>query len=253
METLEDISKHIFVSKFHLQRIFKEFAGVSPKEFLQYLTVEQSKEMLRKGRTTLETAFEVGLSGNGRLHDLFVKYEACTPGAFKNGGEGVDIQWAIIHSCFGKVLIGETKTGICKVSFIDKEKDAFLDLQIAYPNANFIQELGKNGVLLKQYFEDWTVPKTKINLHFKGTPFQLQVWKALLQIPSAQLVSYQDIGNKIGKPKAVRAIGTAIGKNPIAYLIPCHRVIKNNATMGNYHWTPERKVIINAFEQAQLK
>ena len=250
--TLDEISKNIFVSKFHLQRTFKEWAGVSPKEFLQYITLEQSKLHLRKGRTTLETAFNVGLSGNGRLHDLFLKHEACTPGEYKNKGKDLEIQWYIISSYFGNAVVGETKKGICKVSFLNNEEDALYELRKEYPKANFTEELGENGSLLKQYFEDWKVPKKKIELFLKGTPFQVQVWKALLQIPSAQLVSYQDISNKIGNSKAVRAVGTAIGKNPIAYLIPCHRVIKNNGSMGEYHWEKERKLIINGFEQAQL-
>lgn len=250
--SLEDISKSVFLSKFHLQRIFQEWAGLTPKQFLQYLTVEKSKEFLRMGKSTLETAFDAGLSGNGRLHDLFLKCEAVTPGEFKNQGKELDIFWQTINSPFGETLIAETSKGICKVSFMEIEDDAFSTLTREFPKANFKNTLGEQGELLKQYFEHWQIPQQRISLHFKGTPFQLQVWKALLQIPTGQLVSYQDIGNKIGNPKAVRAIGTAIGKNPIAYLIPCHRVIKNNGFMGNYRWNSDRKKIINAFEMAKF-
>ena len=249
---LDEISQHIHLSKFHLQRIFKEWAGVTPKAFLQLLTIEQSKKLLRLGQSTLETSYEVGLSGNGRLHDLFVKYESCTPGEFKSQGEGMKINWAITATCFGDALIAETSRGVCKVAFVPDRQQAFDDLAQEYPQATFVESLGKNGQLLKKYFEDWEVPKEKINVFFKGTPFQIQVWRALLEIPSAQLCSYQDIGHKIGRPKAVRAIGSAIGKNPIAYLIPCHRVIKSDGKIGNYRWQTERKMAINAFEQLQL-
>ncbi len=250
--SLDEISQHVFLSKFHLQRVFQEWAGVSPKQFLQYLTVEHSKALLRLGKNTLETSYEVGLSGNGRLHDLFLKCEAMTPGEFKSQGQNLQIDWEFISTAFGNVLIAETNRGICKISFTDNPETTFQELTNEFPHATCANSLGKNGLILKKYFEDWKIPKDKINLHLKGTPFQLQVWKALLQIPTSQLASYQDIGHKIGNPKAVRAIGTAIGKNPIAYLIPCHRVIKNNGLMGNYRWQAERKIIINAFEAAQF-
>ena len=250
--SLDEISKHVYVSKFHLQRVFQNWAGVTPKQFLQYLTVEHSKALLRLGKSTLETAFEVGLTGNGRLHDLFIKCEAVTPGEFKNKGNGLQIFWQMVHTPFGNTLIAETVKGTCKVAFIRADEDAFVSLQNEFPDAYFQNSLGAHGYMLKKYFSDWQIPKQKINLHFKGTPFQIQVWKALLQIPAAQLVSYQDIGEKIGNPKAVRAVGTAIGKNPIAYLIPCHRVIKSTGLMGNYRWQDDRKKIINGFESAKF-
>ncbi|WP_242157230.1 bifunctional helix-turn-helix domain-containing protein/methylated-DNA--[protein]-cysteine S-methyltransferase [Aestuariivivens sediminis] len=250
--SLEDISNHVCLSKFHLQRVFQDWAGVTPKQFLQYLTVEHSKSLLLQGKSTLETSYEVGLSGNGRLHDLFVKCEAVSPGAFKNKGEDIRIQWQVIQTVFGDTLIAETPKGICKVSFLNPDANPMDDLMNDFPKAHFKKALGKNGTLLKSYFDTWQVPHDRINLHFKGTPFQIQVWKALLQIPVGALVAYQDIGYKIGNPKAVRAIGTAIGKNPIAYLIPCHRVIQNNGFSGHYRWQDERKKIINAFESAHF-
>ncbi len=250
--SLEEISKHLYLSKFHLQRLFQDWAGVTPKQFLQYLTVEHAKSLLRIGKSTLETSFEIGLSGNGRLHDLFLKCEAVSPGAFKKKGQGLDIQWQMIPTAFGETLIAETAKGICKVSFATSGENLFETVAADYPDATFHNALGANGAMLKKYFDTWQIPQQKINLHFKGTPFQIQVWKALLQIPAAQLVTYQDIGNKIGNPKAVRAIGTAIGKNPIAYLIPCHRVIKSNGFTGQYRWQAERKKIINAFEVAKF-
>lgn len=246
--SLDDISEHVFLSKFHLQRVFQDWAGVTPKQYLQYLTTEYSKSLLRLGKSTLETSYEAGLSGNGRLHDLFVKCEALSPGEFKNKAKNLMIQWDVIQTKFGETLIAETSKGICKVSFLDNDSNPLEELSIDFPLADFQNQLGINGKLLKTYFDTWQIPKDKISIHFKGTPFQIQVWKALLQIPAGNLVAYQDIGNKIGKPKAVRAIGTAIGKNPIAYLIPCHRVIKNNGFIGNYRWETERKKIINAYE-----
>lgn len=248
--SLEDISKHVFLSKFHLQRVFQDWAGITPKQFLQYLTAEHSKSLLRLGKSTLETSYQAGLSGNGRLHDLFVKCEAVSPGEFKNKGKDLVIQWAEIQTAFGETLIAETNKGICKVSFLNNSSNSLQELATDFPYAKFVNQLGENAELLKTYFDTWQIPKEKINIHFKGTPFQIQVWKALLQIPAGNLVAYQDIGNKIGKSKAVRAIGTAIGKNPIAYLIPCHRVIKNNGLMGNYRWASERKKIINAYESS---
>jgi len=220
---------------------------------LQYLTAEHSKSLLRLGKSTLETSYQAGLSGNGRLHDLFVKCEAVSPGEFKKKGKDLTIQWVVIPTAFGETLIAETNKGICKVSFLNNASNSLEELTTDFPNAKFENGFGENGELLKNYFDTWQIPKEKISIHFKGTPFQIQVWKALLQIPAGNLVAYQDIGNKIGKPKAVRALGTAIGKNPIAYLIPCHRVIKNNGFVGNYRWASERKKIINAFETAHFQ
>ena len=250
--SLEEIAKYVNLSKFHFQRLFRQWAGVSPKDFLQYLTIEEAKNSLKKGKSTLESAYEVGLSGNGRLHDLFLKIEACTPGEFKNRGNGLFIKWDSMDTPFGRTIIAETKRGICKLSFGDNIEDLLSDLKSEYPKALFQKELGLNAILVKTYFDNWTIPKNKIGLDLKGTPFQVQVWKALLQIPSAQLVSYKDIAHKINRPNATRAIGTAISKNPIAYLIPCHRVIKANGEFGQYHWGHNRKTNIIGFEKANL-
>ncbi len=250
--TLEEISQHVFLSKFYLQRVFQEWAGVTPKQFLQYLTIEHSKSLLRQGKSTLQASYESGLSGNGRLHDLFVKCEGVSPGEFKKKGKELTILWQVIQTAFGETLMAETSKGLCKVSFMNNEIPPLKELSMDFPYAKFENELGLNGKLLKEYFDTWQIPEKRISLHFKGTTFQIQVWKALLQIPAGNLVAYQDIGNRIGHPGAVRAIGTAIGKNPIAYLIPCHRVIKNNGLIGRYRWTDERKKIINAYEVSCL-
>lgn len=247
--SLEEIASHVSLSKFHFQRVFKKWVGISPKDYLQFLTIEKAKESLRKGQSTLETSFDLGLSGNSRLHDLFVKIEACTPGQFQKRGQDLKIYFSEIETVFGNATIVETEKGICSFSF---DLAFFEKIKTEYTKATFINKLSSNGRLLKTYFKNWKVPITPINLDLMGTPFQIQVWKALLQVPSSHLLAYQDIATMIKNPKAVRAVGTAIGKNPIAYLIPCHRVIKADGNMGNYRWNSERKIAINSYEAIKL-
>jgi len=247
--SLDEIAGHVHLSKFHFQRLFKKWVGISPKEYLQFITLEKAKESLRKGQTTLETSYDLGLSGNSRLHDLFVKIAACTPGEFKKRGENLNIHFKEIETPFGLATIAETERGICSFSFDSLNINR---LKTEYTQANFTNGLLKNGQLLQTYFKTWKAPIAPINLDLIGTPFQIQVWNALLQIPSSNLVAYQNIAEMIENPKAVRAVGTAIGKNPIAYLIPCHRVIKSDGEMGNYRWTAERKIAINSYEAIKL-
>jgi len=250
--SLDDISQHIGMSKFHLQRLFHEWAGISSKQFLQYLTLEHCKQLLLLGANTLNTAYGVGLSVNGRLHDLFVKFEAISPGAFKKQGQGVTIKWQSVATVFGETLIAETSEGICKVLFGHCQDDLFKQIAADFPQAEFSASLGKNAARLAKYLNDWQIPKDNIRLALKGSPFQCQVWRALLKIPAGQLVAYQDIARLIERPKATRAVATAIANNPITYLIPCHRVIRNNGLMGNYLWGSARKQAIHVFEVARL-
>ncbi|WP_299439950.1 methylated-DNA--[protein]-cysteine S-methyltransferase [uncultured Aquimarina sp.] len=249
---LDEIAESVHLSKFHFQRIFQEWAGVSPKQFLQFITTQHAKKSLSEGRSTLETAYNVGLSGNGRLHDLFIKLEACTPGEFQKRGKGILIRYDVISSPFGNVLIAETTIGICKLAFIEETSNPLVTLQSEYPEANLVQELGNYGTQVMHYFKNWKTPDEQIVLDLKGTPFQLNVWKALLTIPSSQLLAYNDIASLINKPNAQRAVGTAIGKNPIAYLIPCHRVIKQTGHLGNYRWGSNRKTAIIGYENIKL-
>ena len=249
---LENVASHVHLSPFHFQRLFQQWAGVTPKQFLQFTTVEHAKNCLRKGRSTLETSYQVGLSGNGRLHDLFIKLEACTPGDFKKRGDGLEITHSEIETPFGPALIAETTGGICKLSFFDSRSSPLEEFMAEFPNARFRKGLGKYSGLVRQFFINFQTPPGKIILDLKGTPFQIQVWKALLSIPPAQLLSYQDIATMIGQPAANRAVGTAIGKNPVAYLIPCHRVIRQTGEMGGYRWNNERKVAINGYECAHF-
>jgi AraC family transcriptional regulator of adaptative response/methylated-DNA-[protein]-cysteine methyltransferase len=247
--SLEEIANHVNLSKYHFQRVFKKWVGISPKDYLQFITLEKAKESLRKGQSTLETSYNIGLSGNSRLHDLFIKIEACTPGEFQKRGKNLKIHFGEIETPFGNAIIAETKKGICSFSFdnlsIEKIKEE-------YHQALFIKGLSKNGKLAQKYFDNWEIPSTPISLDLIGTPFQIQVWKALLQIPSSNLLAYQNIAEIIENPKAARAVGTAIGKNPIAYFIPCHRVIKSDGNVGNYRWSSERKIAINSYESIKL-
>ncbi|WP_130735003.1 methylated-DNA--[protein]-cysteine S-methyltransferase [Flavobacterium sp. J27] len=247
--SLDEMANHVHLSKFHFQRVFRKWVGISPKDYLQYITLEKAKEALRKGQSTIETAFDVGLTGNNRLHDLFLKIEACTPGEFKKRGENVTFYTGTISTPFGDAFLIETQKGISSISF---DQENIKKMKSEYTKAQFINELSKNGILVQNYFNNWKMPSTPICLDLVGTPFQIQVWKALLHIPSSNLLAYQDVAQMINNPKAIRAVGTAIGKNPIAYLIPCHRVIQNNGNMGNYHWGTERKIAINSFENIKL-
>ena len=246
---LEEVAEFVHMSKFHFQRIFKEWAGISPKEFLQYITIEHAKRSLSEGRSTFEAAWDVGLSGNSRLHDLFVKIEACTPGEFQNQGKGLTINIAEFDSPFGKAAVAETSKGISGLIFGSADE---LKSTRHFKNARFNNQLGSNGQLVKNYFTGWKIPSEQIRLYLPGTPFQIQVWKALLLIPSSNLMAYRDIAEKIDRPGAIRAVGTAVGSNPVAYLIPCHRVINGNGEFGNYRWEPDRKKIINGYEAAVL-
>ena len=250
--TLEEIAKKVHLSPFHFQKMFTDWAGVSPKKFLQFISVQHAKKILSDSQTTLfETAYKTGLSGTGRLHDLFVKIEGMTPGEYKNKGENLTINYSCTNSQFGNILVASTQKGICYMGFSDDKKIAFFELEKRFPKANFIQqtdEIQQNA--LKIYAQDWS-KITKIKLHLKGTDFQLKVWEALLKIPTGNLATYGNIANLIQKPKASRAVGTAIGNNPIAFLIPCHRVIQSTGVFGGYMWGTTRKTAIIGWEAAK--
>ena len=243
--SLEEAAAAVNLSKYHFQRTFKKWVGISPKDFLQYTTLEHAKKVLQEGQSTARTAYEVGLSGNSRLHDLFVKIESCTPGEFQGKGAGLRLRISEFETPFGQVAMLETDRGIANLSFGSKEE---LQSMPQYQNAVFSEGTGEHGEAVKRYFSTWEIPSRPIQLYLAGTSFQVQVWKALLQVPTGSLAAYQDLAEAIQRPRAVRAVGTAIGKNPVAYLIPCHRVVKNNGEFGNYRWDPDRKVIAHAYE-----
>jgi len=250
--SLDEIASNIHLSPFHFQRLFSEWAGVSPKKFLQYVSLEHAKNILRQNKSTLsDAAFETGLSGTGRLHDLFINIEGMTPGEYKNGGENLLINYSYAESPFGNILVASTSKGICYMAFADDEMKAFKTLQNNFPNAAYKQMVDlvqQNALYI--FTHDWT-KLNKIKLHLKGTPFQIKVWETLLKIPIGQLSTYGNIAKSIDNPKASRAVGSAIGDNPVAFLIPCHRVIQSTGNFGQYHWGNNRKTAMIGWEAAK--
>ena len=249
---LEEVAEKIHVSPFHFQRMFTEWAGVSPKKFLQYITVEHAKKMLKDEQASLfDTAFETGLSGTGRLHDLFINIEGMSPGEYKNGGEELTINYSFAESPFGNILVASTPKGICHLAFADDEKSALEVLKNMFPRAAYRQmvDMAQQNVLYI-FTHDWS-RLNQVKLHLKGTAFQLKVWEALLKIPMGRLATYGRIANQIHQPRASRAVGAAIGDNPVAFLIPCHRVIQSSGVFGQYHWGAVRKTAMIGWEAAQ--
>ena len=249
---LEELAEKIHLSPFHFQRLFTEWAGVSPKKFLQYISVEHAKTILKDKQATLfDAAYETGLSGTSRLHDLFIKIEGMTPGEFKNGGENLTINYSYAESPFGNILVASTSKGICHMAFVDSEEEALYKLQSSFPNAKYKQMVDliqQNALYI--FTHDWS-KLNQIKLHLKGTHFQLKVWETLLKIPMGQLSTYGNIATQIKNPKASRAVGSAIGSNPVAFLIPCHRVIQSTGTIGGYHWGSTRKTAMIGWEAAK--
>jgi AraC family transcriptional regulator of adaptative response/methylated-DNA-[protein]-cysteine methyltransferase len=244
---LDEIARQIHLSPFHFQRLFKEWAGVSPKKFLQFTSIEYAKQLLQEQKTLATVSFETGLSGTSRLHDLFIQIEGMTPGEYQHGGKNLHIYYSHAETVFGNILIASTEKGICHISFVQEASD-LSDLTNRFPAAMLEQKTDLHQQeALKMFRDDWS-DLDKIKLHLKGTPFQIKVWNALLQIPMGSLKSYLEIANEIGDAKASRAVGTAIGNNPIAYLIPCHRVITSSGNLGGYHWGIDRKSAIIGWE-----
>jgi len=252
--SLEEVAEQIHLSPFHFQRLFTEWAGVSPKKFLQFISVQHAKQILSDKQATLfDAAFETGLSGTGRLHDLFVKIEGMTPGEFKNGGENLFINYSYAESPFGNILVASTAKGICYMAFADNEVDAFQQLKQQFPNARYqqmVDMIQQNALYI--FTHDWK-QLSQIKLHLKGTDFQLKVWETLLKIPMGRLSTYGEIAAKIQTPKASRAVGTAVGDNPVAFLIPCHRVIQSSGSFGQYHWGSTRKTAMIGWEAAKVE
>ena len=250
--SLDQIAESVHLSSFHFQRLFKEWAGITPKKFMQYISVSHAKKLLKNQQTTLfDTAHEIGLSGSGRLHDLFINIEGMTPGEFKNGGEKLSINFSFAESPFGNIIVASTLKGICHIAFAENEENAFKNLQKQFPNANFSQVVDliqQNALFI--FTHDWK-KLNQIKLHLNGTAFQLKVWEALLKVPMGNLTSYGTVAHSIRKPKASRAVGTAIGSNPVAFLIPCHRVIQSTGNIGGYMWGNTRKSAIIGWEAAK--
>jgi AraC family transcriptional regulator of adaptative response/methylated-DNA-[protein]-cysteine methyltransferase len=248
---LEQLAAHVGLSEFHFQRMFTRWAGVSPKRFLQYLTKESAKELLDQSENLLNVTLQVGLSSLGRLHDLFVTAEAVTPGEYKSRGAGLIIRYGIHPTPFGKCLIGVTERGICHLSFVQaSEGDAIDALVSDWKEAEMVEDPQTTAPLIAPIFILNMREETPLRLHLRGTNFQLKVWQALLDIPTGAVTTYEGIAAQIGRPKATRAVGTAVGHNPIAVLIPCHRVIRKLGEFGNYRYGPARKKALLGWELA---
>ncbi len=250
---LDEVAEKVHLSPFHFQRLFSEWAGTSPKKFLQYTSLEHAKKLLKENQATIsETAYETGLSGTSRLHDLFVNIEGMTPAEYKNGGKNLEINYSFAESPFGNIIVASTQKGVCFMAFAEDEIIGFHDLKNKFPNATFTRKLDlaqQNALFIFQ--NDWS-KLSEIKLHLKGTDFQLKVWETLLKIPMGQLSTYGTIAHQIQKPNASRAVGTAIGNNPVAFLIPCHRVIQSSGIFGGYMWGNTRKTAIIGWEGAQV-
>ena len=254
--SLGEIAKSVHLSEYHFQKMFTRWAGISPKKFMQFLNKEYALELLRESNSILQTSLEVGLSSPGRLHDLMVSWEAATPGEIKSGGAGITIYYGVHNSPFGLLLIAQTQKGICKMSFCDEHSvaDHLTELQNSWHAAIFIRDESQTASISERLFpttNSSNYSPQEFKLLLRGTPFQLKVWEALLSIPFGQLHSYDQVAKLIDRPKASRAVGTAIASNEIAYLIPCHRVIRKVGESGQYRWGPNRKSAIIGWEAAQ--
>lgn len=251
--TLDQVAQHVHLSPFHFQRLFTRWAGTTPKRFLQVLTLELGKQLLKDSASLLDVSHSLGLSSTSRLHDHFVQLEAVTPGEFRSKGEGLVIRFGVAESPFGLLFAATTPRGICRAAFLDAATDVDEQLHALkktwpratyQPQAQIAEQLAALIGALPTH-----TPKQQLTLHVSGTNFQLAVWRALLRIPSGAAVTYSDIAQAVGSPRAVRAAGTAIGANPVALLIPCHRVIQQSGALGGYRWGLTRKVAIQAWEK----
>ncbi|HTQ27331.1 MAG TPA: methylated-DNA--[protein]-cysteine S-methyltransferase [Puia sp.] len=245
---LDEVARQVHMSPFHFQRMFKEWAGVSPKKFLQYISLGHAKQLLKEQHSLADASFETGLSGTGRLHDLFISIESMTPGEFKQGGEGLEINYQFAETPFGRVLMASTPKGICYMAFTDRDKEGLEELKSHFPRAGFHHAGDEQQQRALHVFQLGGKPHSRLTLHLKGTPFQLKVWEALLRIPTGNLTTYAKIAASIGAPGASRAVGTAVAGNPVAYLIPCHRVIRSTGVLGEYHWGAGRKTAMIGWE-----
>jgi AraC family transcriptional regulator of adaptative response/methylated-DNA-[protein]-cysteine methyltransferase len=253
--TLDEIAAHVHLSPFHFQRLFSRWAGVTPKRYLQVLTLERAKTLLQESRPLLEVADTLGLSSGSRLYDHFVQLEAVTPGEYKQRGAGLVIDHGVHDTPFGQAFVALTPRGICNFSFLDDQapQTPLAALAHSWPEAELREAPSRTQGVIHTMFDGSKAPDRPISLHVSGTNFQISVWRALLQIPPAKVVSYAQVASAVGNPKAARAVGLAVGANPVALMIPCHRVIQQNGKLGGYHWGETRKQAIHAWEAARYE
>jgi len=250
--SLDEIAEKVHLSPFHFQKLFTDWAGTTPKKFLQYISTQHAKKLLNERATLSETAFHTGLSSTSRLHDLFISIEGMTPAEYKNGGQNLHINYSFSESPFGKVIVASTSKGICYMAFDSDNITALTKLSAKFPNASLTEQQDPFQTGALHIFQnDWTA-LSNVKLHLKASAFQLKVWEALLKIPMGNLSTYGAIAKEIDSPGASRAVGTAIGSNPVAFLIPCHRVIQTSGTFGGYMWGNTRKTAIIGWECAKM-
>ncbi|WP_390912015.1 methylated-DNA--[protein]-cysteine S-methyltransferase [Pseudosulfitobacter sp. SM2401] len=250
--SLDALAAQMGMSAPHFQRVFSRWVGVSPKRYQQYLTLGHAKAMLAAQVSTMQTAHAAGLSGSGRLHDLFLRWEAMSPGEYAKGGAGLQIFWGWFDSPFGRAIVMGTTRGICGLGLAGEigEDAAFADLAKRWPNAEFIEDADRLRPWVASAFGK---VGEKAPLHLIGAPFQIKVWEALLCVPTGQVTTYSDIAEQVGNPRAVRAVGTAIGRNPVSWLIPCHRALRKSGALGGYHWGLPMKRAMLAYEAARAE
>lgn len=253
--SLEAVAAHLHLSPWHFQRLFARWAGISPKRFVQFLTVEHARDMLARSSNVLDTSLESGLSGPGRLHDLFVHVEAVTPGEYKSGGQGITIRYGLHESPFGDCLLAVTERGICGLSFLEDANGSadkgLAALRDRWPAATLLRDQSATVRVMEQVFPANLLAERKpVHLLLKGTNFQLKVWEALLRLPLGYVTTYESVAQTIHQPTAARAVGSAVGANAIAYLIPCHRVIHKSGIVDGYRWGTVRKKAILGWEAA---
>ncbi|WP_429063478.1 bifunctional transcriptional activator/DNA repair enzyme AdaA [Aeromonas bestiarum] len=253
--TLDEIAAHVHLSPFHFQRLFSRWAGVTPKRYLQVLTLERAKALLQESRPLLEVADTLGLSSGSRLYDHFVQLEAVTPGEYKQRGAGLVIDHGVHDTPFGQAFVALTPRGVCNFSFLDDQapQAPLTALTQSWPAAELRESPSRTQGVINTMFDGSKTADRPISLHVSGTNFQISVWRALLQIPPAKVVSYAQVASAVGNPKAARAVGLAVGANPVALMIPCHRVIQQNGKLGGYHWGETRKQAIHVWEAARYE
>lgn len=253
---LDEVAEHIHLSPFHFQRIFTEWAGISPKRFLQYLTVDFLKEKLQESKNLVEAAEAAGLSSQSRVYDLFTTLEGVTPQEYRQHGAGIRIEYGYHETPFGLSLIGITERGICWLSFLSADSDPKIELESMkqhWHNSVFHQDQDLTSSFIERIFYAKATPASKLHVFVKGTNFQLKVWEALLRVPMGAVTTYQGIAQTMGSPNAMQAVGSAVGANHIAYLIPCHRVIRKDGILGEYRWSSSRKKSIIGWELARTE